>query len=51
LSHRAPPTLPLKRLRRLGAAVINDPVNKPRARFYRWYYFPKPQAEEGASVF
>jgi hypothetical protein len=44
-------TLPLKRLRRPGAAVINDAVNTQRARFYFWYYFPKPQAEEGVRAF
>ncbi len=44
-------TLPLKRLRGLEAAVINGPVNTPRAAFYFCYWFPKPQAEEGARAF
>ena len=44
-------TLPLKRLRRLEAAAINGAVNTQRAAFYFWYYFPKPQAEEGVRAF
>ena len=44
-------TLPLKRLRRLEAAAINGTVNTQRAAFYFWYYFPKPQAEEGVRAF
>jgi len=37
----------LKRLRGPETAVINGAVNTTRAAFYFWYYFPKPQAEEG----
>lgn len=44
-------TLPLKRLRHLEPAVINGAVNMQRACFYFWYYFPKPQAEEGVRAF
>jgi len=43
--------LPLKRLRGLESAVINDAVNTQRAAFYFWYYFPKPLAEEGVRAF
>ena len=39
--------LPLKRLRGPEPAAINGAVNTHRARFYFWYYFPRPQAEEG----
>ena len=48
---RTPATLPLKRLRGLETAVINGAVNTQRARFYFWYYFPKPLAEEGVRAF
>ena len=48
---RTPATLPLKRLRAPEPAVINGAVNTQRARFYFWYYFPKPLAEEGVRAF
>ena len=44
---RAQATLLLKRLRGRKTAVINGAVNTSRASLYFWYYFPKPQAEEG----
>lgn len=44
---RAQATLLLKRLRGRKTAAINGAVNTSRASLYFWYYFPKPQAEEG----
>jgi hypothetical protein len=38
--------LPLKPLRDPEAAVINGAMSTQRASYF-WYYFPKPQAEEG----